>query len=346
MSKKSSGSSLDTVTSLLAERQKYEQWLAALEARRAATPDSVYTRVRADYVGRLERVTEQLKSHADDLAAQSDKLAARLTELGAQEQQRREERAEAELRAHVGELTPEQWEATARTADDEIAAIAAEQAVAAADLSRVHDLLGAAIGPATPVAAPPAPEPQAAPAPPPPAPAQVVHQTPAAPAPQAATPAPQAATPAAPTPARGSGFDELAFLKSVVSPVASTTVPPRAPDAPPGRPSKPAAEVPEPKPDYAADPTKLVSRTNRPSVERQFEREDDSSAAGGLVGKAQPRRSVERPFAANVTGNHPIVLRPSGAIEQPKTLKCGECGAMNYPTEWYCERCGAELASL
>ena len=24
----------------------------------------------------------------------------------------------------------------------------------------------------------------------------------------------------------------------------------------------------------------------------------------------------------------------------------GECGALNLPTEWYCERCGAELASL
>jgi hypothetical protein len=29
-----------------------------------------------------------------------------------------------------------------------------------------------------------------------------------------------------------------------------------------------------------------------------------------------------------------------------KTLKCGECGVMNFPTEWYCERCGAELAAL
>lgn len=29
-----------------------------------------------------------------------------------------------------------------------------------------------------------------------------------------------------------------------------------------------------------------------------------------------------------------------------KTLKCGECGTLNRPTEWYCERCGAELAAL
>lgn len=39
----------------------------------------------------------------------------------------------------------------------------------------------------------------------------------------------------------------------------------------------------------------------------------------------------------------PEVPRVSKGV---KTLKCGECGAMNLPTEWYCERCGAELAAL
>ena len=29
-----------------------------------------------------------------------------------------------------------------------------------------------------------------------------------------------------------------------------------------------------------------------------------------------------------------------------KTLRCPECSAMNFPTEWYCERCGGELAAL
>jgi hypothetical protein len=36
--------------------------------------------------------------------------------------------------------------------------------------------------------------------------------------------------------------------------------------------------------------------------------------------------------------------RPS--VMNQRTLKCGECGAMNLPTEWYCDRCGAELAAL
>ena len=53
-----------------------------------------------------------------------------------------------------------------------------------------------------------------------------------------------------------------------------------------------------------------------------------------------------RPLAANVSSNIPIVLRTAAVTEQVKTLKCNECGAMNYPTEWYCERCGAELAAL
>ncbi len=54
--------------------------------------------------------------------------------------------------------------------------------------------------------------------------------------------------------------------------------------------------------------------------------------------------------AANEPG--PTVTAPDekmqvGPIEDPtakKTLKCQECGAMNRPTEWYCESCGAELA--
>jgi len=35
-----------------------------------------------------------------------------------------------------------------------------------------------------------------------------------------------------------------------------------------------------------------------------------------------------------------------GAPGVAKTLKCGECGTLNRPTEWYCERCGAELAGI
>jgi hypothetical protein len=43
----------------------------------------------------------------------------------------------------------------------------------------------------------------------------------------------------------------------------------------------------------------------------------------------------------------PAAPSPSKAASGvAKTLKCGECGTLNRPTEWYCERCGAELAGV
>jgi hypothetical protein len=38
---------------------------------------------------------------------------------------------------------------------------------------------------------------------------------------------------------------------------------------------------------------------------------------------------------------------PANATEPAaKTLRCAECGAMNRPLEWYCEKCGAELTAM
>jgi hypothetical protein len=43
-----------------------------------------------------------------------------------------------------------------------------------------------------------------------------------------------------------------------------------------------------------------------------------------------------------------FVAEPGGRAtpQSAKTLKCSECGTLNYPTEWYCEKCGGELAAL
>ncbi len=64
-----------------------------------------------------------------------------------------------------------------------------------------------------------------------------------------------------------------------------------------------------------------------------------TSGAGARVSDAGSKGPEEPPKV--VPGNE----RPSQAAA-PKTLKCGECGTLNRPTEWYCERCGAELAAL
>jgi hypothetical protein len=351
MNKKTPHSPIDVVTTLMQERVKFEAWLEALDARRASTPANVYDRVRKDYETRLTGVTRELTEHASALETQAEKYTSRLADLADQEQARRDARAEAELRAHVGELSDRDWERTAKEADDALAAIAAEQAVVGADLNRVHEMLGAATAP------PAAPLPAFVPEPEPP-------RRPAAESRPTAVP-PRAAPHAQRTPEQ-SKFDELAFLKSVVSPSAARTPAEAGPVGKPPAPApapRPESKPPEPRepPRSSARPSEplitqdqgdmlgeaLTSNGRRDSQEREFVRQDPEDAAAGLVGRARDaERSDERPFAANITANNPIVLRPSGAVEQPKTLKCAECGAMNYPTEWYCERCGAELASL
>jgi hypothetical protein len=331
------------------ERVKFEAWIAGIEERRESTPANVYDRVHGDYVAKLAAVLEALKTHARELEQQAERFTARLAELATQEQQRLDTRAEAELRAHVGELSQEEWSVRAREADDALAAIAAEQAVVAADLNRVHELLGAAAE--RPAAAPAASEP--------------AHATQAAAPAPAPEPAPHAADLGLPTvesqsePSAGAAesatpeqqsFDELAFLKSVVSPAkAGAPVAPSASSAP--TPPRSAAAVaraqtagnhPTPR---ASQPVRATQAGRASQAKRQSGSavRDEAGGADGLVGKAA---EGDPPFAANVSGNHPVVLRPSGPVEQPKTLKCAECGAMNYATEWYCERCGAELASL
>jgi hypothetical protein len=82
-----------------------------------------------------------------------------------------------------------------------------------------------------------------------------------------------------------------------------------------------------------------------------FEPEDDAGvvkaneSTPSLLDGIAPVGSGEKPFAANVVSNNPLSLKSSGP-KDVKTLKCRECGAMNDPTEWYCERCGAELSGL
>ena len=41
-----SGSPMDAVAGLMLERQKFEDWIATLEAKRAVTPPHVFDRVR------------------------------------------------------------------------------------------------------------------------------------------------------------------------------------------------------------------------------------------------------------------------------------------------------------
>ena len=378
-------SALTLVESLMAERRRYEQWLAALEARRDSTPERVFTRVHADYHDRLDAVVEQLKEHTEGLRAELASLTLRLTAIEEEQQQRYDERAEAELRAHVGELTPAAWEQIAGDADRSIEALTTKNAELEDERRKTRELLNEAERPTPPRTAPavrqaPSAAATAAPAPPrlepkredapraqapaPPAPRREASEPARAAMPPAARELPselppqviaaeariiEAAGYVAPTApgapqdrsdadvtppptqradsTRLSGqtkgtFDELAFLSSVV-------------DTPPGEIDTPPADRPD-------ERTRRDSFAQRASEEEivNLANDPDSTLNGAGGG-----RSAGSPLAMNVSGNIPIVIKDKTS-EAAKSLKCGECGAMNYPTEWYCERCGAELASL
>ena len=61
--------------------------------------------------------------------------------------------------------------------------------------------------------------------------------------------------------------------------------------------------------------------------------------------KAAPPAEVGAEGIEKLAGQRAVGQSRPSSVNQ-RTLKCGECGAMNLPTEWYCDRCGAELAAL
>jgi hypothetical protein len=302
---------MDAVAALMDERARYEGWLAALESRRAATPTNVYERVRADYQERLRGVVERLAGRSSELQDRVDTLRDQASSLRADEDAHRDERAEAELRAAVGEHTPEQWEEIRERCDGVLDRLGRERAEVESELRRVQQILEVATsGGHDTVAGAPARGAGREPAQPRAARAPVDNKAAIAQAQDAFR-----------DPAETGTFDELAFLKSVVdtprgsgshAAVSAADAkegaegrPQGAGAAPQAGPSRTAAPTPR-----GVEPTERGNTTRRPSLE-----------------------SV------------PAFLKDVPS-EQVKTLRCQECGTMNYPTEWYCERCGGELAAM
>jgi hypothetical protein len=269
------------VAALIADRRKYEGWLAALEAKRSETPDHVFFRVRSDYERRLSEVLERLRAQASALSDRADALNERLAVLVQEERASRDRRHEAELRVSVGEFSQKAWEELLKDTTETATRIAAERTTIQAELAEIRELLGggkrAPAGPGS--AAPNA--------------ARSGEET--------RSPGPAGEPPELPP-------DELSFLRSLITPeVPSKAVPPSSQPPPLLVPSPAAAGVKEAAP--LLDPTR--------------------------GGRDTP------PLSMNVPGSEDIVIR-SG--KEGKTLKCAECGALNVPTEWYCEHCGSELA--
>ena len=137
--------SLDALNGLLKERQRYEEWLAALEAKRASTSDSVYQRVQADYQTRLREVSGKLAERAGELRENIDALTQKLEETSRQETQQREARQEAELRAAVGEYTDKQWKEIGGAWDKELSRLVKEKNSLDAQLNELNRIFALSV---------------------------------------------------------------------------------------------------------------------------------------------------------------------------------------------------------
>jgi hypothetical protein len=300
------------------ERQRFEVWITALEEKRAITPPHVYERVRGDYEARLREVVQKLIGRTSELKETVAALTARLAKLQSEENAKRDERYESELRATVGEFESEKWEKLRKSIDETINRLANERTGVSTELARVQQILsmaGTAVGSAGATDA-------GSPAPPA--------------APTGSTNGPPSS--GVPRTQGGGRFDELAFLSSVVES--------------PGRPGAPAAS------NGAGQKPGSVSGkqpVQPPPASPPASTPQTTSSSGRQPLQPMPAATVPR----QPTGSNQAITKPEnssdGAVpsylrdvptETNKSLKCQECGTMNNPTEWYCERCGGELAAM
>jgi chaperonin cofactor prefoldin len=129
-------------------------------------------------------------------------------------------------------------------------------------------------------------------------------------------------------------FNELEFLTSVVG-SAPTAPPPERKSGEAARKSGEAERTSGAAPKTPTPPAAAPAQAAAPVAA------PPPAAATPATPGSQPAQS---PIATQRKSDAALTVSAEAQdAEQPKTLKCTECGAMNYPSEWYCERCGAEL---
>ena len=318
--------SIDEVRSLVAERQRYDDWLTALEARRAETPSRVFDRVHGDYVARRDAVMAQLSEHVGALATHGIELDSRLSILEAELATLEDERVEAMLRTAVGEYDDHRWTLVRQDVDVKIAALGEQRAGLLTQIGEIRTLLASASS--EPPIAPPAVAPVA----------DVdfarvatpemrsdVHLVPELPE---LVPTPE--------PADDHGATEFDDALEMFDDASGT---------------------PDPTFTRSLEGIEVELDGHRASSMSMLSSPNESSVSGAPAHAAPADadetfddlaflRSVTDPTPANSSPTVSPVPNAVPTNEPLKTLRCTECGTMNLPTEWYCERCGGELAAF
>jgi hypothetical protein len=116
--------------------------------------------------------------------------------------------------------------------------------------------------------------------------------------------------------------------------------------------------VADPMADPAAPPPRTTPTPPAPQVEPVGAEVDELTFLKSVSDeepRAAPRRTAASGSSSTATSAPPRAPEVQAATPAPsgkaaaavaKTLKCADCGTLNRATEWYCERCGAELAGV
>lgn len=143
------------------------------------------------------------------------------------------------------------------------------------------------------------------------------------------TAAPAPPPPAAPRAARPEVVEQALLVTHV------------ADEPEPAQPTSPPAQPRQPEPAAApVDEMAFLKSVSDDEPSRMVSRRPSNPGMPAITTTAAPRESSAPSAAAAAGGGG------KAASGVAKTLKCGECGTLNRPTEWYCERCGAELAGV
>lgn len=308
------------IEGLLGVRQQITGWLDRLDAAGSRAPESVRTKVRADYRARLAQVVAQLGTHADLIASTLEGLRAQAKEYLQSRSEEYEIRAEAELRHTVGEYTDDEWQLVELESSGKIEGFDQELGRLAGEISRLEEVQGLIMpAPARNVAAPGA---QATPE------REDIHVTHGL----------DMELPPMLDPEPLSGEQPaLSLVRDEAPPAQPRPEAPRfvpRPGSPKQRDSAPARAIPFP---AAPQQATQATQTGVPTDELAFLR---SVTLDSAPASARPASHPATPSPG------PMEREDRASQTVARTLKCGECGSLNRPTEWYCERCGAELAAL
>lgn len=311
---------LAAIEQLLAERDALHAWLARLDQSGPDTPESVRARVRLDYALRLDGLTGRLREHSDTIAARLRDDRTEHGDLTDRSTTAREALAESELRFAVGEYDRDRFEAERTRHASDIEAFELSLAATGERIARLEDALAQAQRephadesadlPEVLALTQSLGEPAWSDA------ASVIHEPSLLSDDGAALDEPQAI-----------GIGELApdDTDKLLSIFDDDVAPSGASGAPGPLSFRPSSSMPDTPP--AVRPTTSAPPMRAPEPSRA------EPANGGAL------------LASDIVASGPA---PDVAPAAPvgRTMRCGECGAMNKPLEWYCEKCGAELTAV